>query len=43
MAAKVTEQLSEMGDIVDVLKAWEISNVKNVVSYVPRTKNDRVP
>jgi hypothetical protein len=28
MAAKVTERLLEMGDIVDVLEGWEASIVK---------------
>jgi hypothetical protein len=30
MAAKVTERLWEMSDVVDVLEAWETSNGKEL-------------
>jgi hypothetical protein len=32
MAANVTKRLWKIGDIVDVLEAWEASNTKNIVS-----------
>ena len=31
-AANVTKRLWKIGDIVDVLEAWEASNSKNIVS-----------
>jgi hypothetical protein len=42
MAANVTKRLWEIGDIVDVLEAWEANNAKKIVSYMPRPKNDLV-
>lgn len=32
MAANVTKRLWEIGDIVDVLEAWEANNAKKIVS-----------
>jgi hypothetical protein len=32
MAAGVTKRLWEIGNIVDVLKAWEASDAKEIVS-----------
>jgi hypothetical protein len=32
MAANVTKRLWEIGDIVDVLEAWEANNAKRIVS-----------
>jgi hypothetical protein len=31
-AANVTQRLWEIGDIVDVLEAWEANNAKKIVS-----------